>query len=483
MATTSKNDDSIDNNNAKETDITVYGATSFVAKHILRYLIESSKHQKFKVTLGGRNQSKLEVTKARLISEFPLLTKEVGLDICLASGSDLPGLKTLAKRSRVVLNCAGPYSWYSSLVVAACAEVGTDYVDITGEVAWVSEMRVKYGPLAKESGARIISLCGYDSIPSDIALLAAVECLREKVDGDVEIESGQLWHQMFGMANGGTVQTAVDMPIDLRNDFFQTKDGTQGKRSLRKVPYFVGDPLSLAHPKERHNPSNHEIKQRMSMQEWLNNLPWADVNFSFGVSLPMPMAPINMKVMQASAIALGYGESFTVRERYVPLGYSWTRLIGIVALLPCMFLQMCILWCVMIARTPVFGKWITNIIAPAGSGAPDFLCRMGTNSVYATATTKLDEDSATVDRGYAHMSFQGDAGNTVTAQCVSEAALTLLFDRDSLPPRSEDGFGTPAEMLGMALFKRFQTCQVRPVEIQTCARTKVEKHEMTVYIE
>jgi short subunit dehydrogenase-like uncharacterized protein len=90
----------------------------------------------------------------------------------------LEALKTLAQRSRVVLNCAGPYSQYSSLVVAACAQVGTNYVDITGEVAWVGDMQQKYAALAKASGVRIILLCGYGSIPSDLVVFAAVEALK-----------------------------------------------------------------------------------------------------------------------------------------------------------------------------------------------------------------------------------------------------------------------------------------------------------------
>jgi short subunit dehydrogenase-like uncharacterized protein len=280
----------------KETDITVYGATSFVAKHVLRYLVEASKYQeKLSVTLGGRNQGKLETVKSLLLSENPI-AKEVGLDICLASGSDLPGLKALAKRSRVVLNCAGPYSSHSSLVVAACAEVGTDYVDITGEVAWVAEMRQKYGPLAKNSGARIISLCGYDSIPSDMALFAAVQSLRGRVgDEKVDVEIGQVWHEMYGFANGGTIHTAIDMPIDVRKDFFisENKVNTSSFK-LRRVPYFMGDPLLLTHPNVRHNPDNEATKQRLALAEWLNGFPWADINFAWGVSLGHPMAAVNM---------------------------------------------------------------------------------------------------------------------------------------------------------------------------------------------
>src|SRR5699024_3283101 len=35
----------------------------------------------------------------------------------------------------VILNCAGPFSATADPLVAACIETGTDYLDITGEIA------------------------------------------------------------------------------------------------------------------------------------------------------------------------------------------------------------------------------------------------------------------------------------------------------------------------------------------------------------
>lgn len=268
----------------KETDITVYGATSFVAKHILRYLLQASSHdsKKLRITIAGRTQSKLAALHEDLKARE---NGDVIQDIFIAAGNDQLNLKKMAERSRVVLNCAGPYSAYSSLVVAACAEVGTDYVDITGEVAWVAEMRLLYGPLAKISGARIISLCGYDSVPSDICVFAAVQALREKRNGQVNIQSANIYHQMFGIANGGTVQTAVDMPVDFKQDFLKKEDKSY---SLRKIPFFIGDPLVLTHPRNvRHNPDYESSKNRLAFSEWWNQLVHIDRNFGFGVSLPM----------------------------------------------------------------------------------------------------------------------------------------------------------------------------------------------------
>ena len=166
------------------------------------------------------------------------------------------------------------------------------------------------------------------------------------------------------------------------------------------------------------------------------------------------------KVIQASAVALSYGDDFTVQERFLPLGYSFTKVVSVFALMQFLFMLVAA-----ILRLPVVGKRLADAVVPPGSGVPDALCEMGSNAVYVKmdATSKDDGKSYTA---YSYLSFQGDAGNTVTAQCVSEAALVLVFDRDKLPPRSDDGFGTPAEILGDCLLKRFQETKVRPVTIK-----------------
>jgi len=42
-------------------------------------------------------------------------------------------LLALAKRSRVLLNCVGPYIYSGEDVVKACITAGTDYLDVSGE--------------------------------------------------------------------------------------------------------------------------------------------------------------------------------------------------------------------------------------------------------------------------------------------------------------------------------------------------------------
>jgi len=133
MATRERNESQI------QTDITIYGATSFVARHVLNYIADLSPSlpRKFKVTLAGRNESKVKDVLATFEPIMKVKGSIVALDVVVATNTDTAALTTMASRSRVILNCAGPFALYSSGVVQACAETGCDYVDITGEGLFV----------------------------------------------------------------------------------------------------------------------------------------------------------------------------------------------------------------------------------------------------------------------------------------------------------------------------------------------------------
>lgn len=81
-------------------------------------------------------------------------------------------LNELAQKTRLIINCVGPYHLYSTPVVEACAVNGTHYVDAyvymhfyhclliantntrsTGETPWIKLIIEKYHETAKANGA------------------------------------------------------------------------------------------------------------------------------------------------------------------------------------------------------------------------------------------------------------------------------------------------------------------------------------------
>ena len=156
----------------RDLDIVVFGATGFVGRLIAAHLARHAP-QEVRVALAGRSQERLEEVRAGLpprAADWPLL---------LADSADLPSLRALAERTRVVLTTVGPYARHGLPLVRACAEAGTDYVDLTGESLFARTSADEYHEVAQGSGARIVHSCGFDSVPSDLGTLLTATAARE----------------------------------------------------------------------------------------------------------------------------------------------------------------------------------------------------------------------------------------------------------------------------------------------------------------
>ncbi|XP_024536476.1 probable mitochondrial saccharopine dehydrogenase-like oxidoreductase At5g39410 [Selaginella moellendorffii] len=59
---------------------------------------------------------------------------------------------------------------YGEPFVAACAESGIDYLDITGEPEFMERMRAKYHEQAVDRKSLVVSSCGFDSVPAEFGI-------------------------------------------------------------------------------------------------------------------------------------------------------------------------------------------------------------------------------------------------------------------------------------------------------------------------
>lgn len=154
-------------------DVVLFGATGFVGELTARYLAHAMP-QGGRWALAGRDPAKLEALCGRLSSVDPALADLPRLS---ADASDASALRAIAESARVVITTVGPYMAHGAPLVAACAESGTDYVDLTGEPAFVDLMYLRHHETAVRTGARIVHACGYDSIPTDLGVLFTVRQL------------------------------------------------------------------------------------------------------------------------------------------------------------------------------------------------------------------------------------------------------------------------------------------------------------------
>ncbi|MGZ4448588.1 MAG: saccharopine dehydrogenase family protein [Nocardioides sp.] len=184
----------------REFDVVLFGATGFTGQLTAEYLAAHAPTG-LRWALAGRSPDKLARVRDRLAATDPALAD---LALLHADVSDAASLADVAGRARVVITTVGPYIEYGEPLVAACAEAGTDYVDLTGEPEFVDRMYVAHHATAERTGARIVHACGFDSIPHDLGAYFTVQQL--KASGPVSVRGVV---RASGMASGGTFHSAM----------------------------------------------------------------------------------------------------------------------------------------------------------------------------------------------------------------------------------------------------------------------------------
>ena len=114
-------------------DVIIWGASGFTGRLVVDYIEQRQKQSNLTWAVAGRSESKIkQILDGR---DVPLL---------LADSHDKKSLIELVKKTKVILTTVGPYARYGSELVEACAENGTHYCDLTGEVNWMRQMIYQY---------------------------------------------------------------------------------------------------------------------------------------------------------------------------------------------------------------------------------------------------------------------------------------------------------------------------------------------------
>ncbi|WP_166260075.1 saccharopine dehydrogenase family protein [Marinobacter salicampi] len=268
-------------------DVVVFGATSFVGQILTRYLFETfgTKGQ-MKWAIAGRSEHKLVNLKTDLGPDA------AELNFILADAEDEFSLKAMCQSTRVVISTVGPYALFGEPLVKACVESGTDYCDLTGEVQWIRKMIQTYEVQAKESGARIVHCCGFDSIPSDMGVFFLQQQARQTLGGPC-IEIKMRVKAAKGEFSGGTVASLMNVAKEAASD-----------PALRKE---LANPFSLC-------PPGHRSTRRQP------NVKSAEYDADLNVWLaPFVMSAINTRIVHRSNAMQGaaYGKEFQYDEAMI----------------------------------------------------------------------------------------------------------------------------------------------------------------------
>jgi short subunit dehydrogenase-like uncharacterized protein len=391
--------------------VVVFGATGFVGRLTAEYLAEHAPAD-VRIALAGRSAERLAAVRAGLgprAAAWPLV---------VADTTDAESVRALARSTDVVATTVGPYLRYGLPLVRACAEEGTDYADLTGEVLFVRETLHSYAEAARGSGARIVHSCGFDSVPSDLGVLLLAE--RARVDGQGTLEDTTLVvRTMRGGFSGGTVDSAR-----------ATAQAVVADRSLAKSmidPYALS-PDRDAEPDAGPFPDAVRIRRDSSVGAWVG---------------PFVMAPYNTRVVRMSNALQGwsYGRTFRYREA-MAYGDDLAAPLRAVAVSAGLAVGIAGL---------AFGptRAVLDRFLPApGEGPDEETRRTGSFDIEIRTRTTTGAVYRAV------VAAQGDPGYQATAVMLGESALALALDRDSLPERT--GVLTPASGIGVPLAERLR---------------------------
>ncbi len=376
--------------------VTLFGATGFTGGLAARYLADHAPIG-LRWAIAGRNKAKLEAV-AHALEGSPCPPSA----ILEADASNSGALLEVARASRVIASTVGPYIQYGLPVVRAAVAGGADYVDITGEPAFVARTIDELDADAQREQLRIVSCCGFDSIPHDLGAQFCVETLRARggIDQPMRVEG---FVRSRGTFSGGTWHSAIGAFSQMRSSMPKKEKRTSGPRRARGIA-----------PRIR----------------WVCELScWA-----------MPLPTIDPAVVIRSANALPeYGPDFRyghyARVKRLPTVLASAVAVGSI---------------VALAQLGPTRSLLLRVRQP-GEGPSAEQRHKSWFEVTMIGSAGSAKATITV-RG-------GDPGYDETAKMISESALCLALDRERLPKRY--GVLTTATAMGSVLRERLVTAGIR----------------------
>jgi len=373
-------------------DVVIFGATGFTGRLVAEYLA-AEYGSAVRWAMAGRSLDKLASVRDEIgaPADTPLIA---------ADSSDPASLAAMAEQTAAVITTVGPYQLYGEALVKACVDAGTDYVDLCGEPAWMHDIIAAYDAPARDSGARIVLSCGFDSIPFDLGVYFLQSHAIDQTGAPLARIKGRV-RKMKGTFSGGTAAS-----------FAQTM------ARAAKEPEVINrlrDPFSLVPgfdgPRQ---PSGSKVIFEDDLNTW---------------SAPFIMASINTKNVHRSNALLGhrYGEDFVYDEMFsTGPGEQGEQFANMIA----------------------NDKSMAENPPKPGEGPSKEERETG---FYDAMFTGVTSDGTRLTAG---VSGDKDPGYGSTSKMIAEAALCLVQNVDRA--QTAGGVYTPAPAMGDALITRLQ---------------------------
>ena len=377
--------------NLNKYDFVIYGATGFTGKLVVEYAINQyASNNEISWAIAGRNNEKLEH-----VQEKYNLPSNIGKIV--VESNDQNSIDEMVSQTKCVLTTVGPYQLYGEKIIKTCISTGTDYVDLCGEPGFMHKIISECSAEAKETGARVVFSCGFDSIPFDLGVLFVQEEVMSKLNKYAPSVRGRV-RAMNGEFSGGT---AASMKATMA--------------ALQSNPELIN---ILVNP--------HALCDGIQgVQQDDDSKPVYDEELNTWVA-PFFMAPINTKNIHRSNKLMNhiYGENFKYNE-------MWIQGPGEEGKAAAEFIS---------TMNPLGD-------APEPGDGPSRESRENGNYDVLFCA---DVDGETIK---ASVSGDMDPGYGSTSKMITESAVCLVKDCENLA----GGIYTPAASMGKKLIKRLES--------------------------
>ena len=375
----------------KSFDVVIYGATGFTGKLVVEYMQEKyGNDEGISWAIAGRSEEKLNSVREEL---------KVGSNVpqLLVDSNDTDSIASMVQQTKCVLTTVGPYQLYGANILQQCVIHGVDYVDLCGEPGWMHEMINEYSDQAKETGARIVFACGFDSIPFDLGVYFLQKEVIAQHGQPASNVRGRV-KEMNGEFSGGTAASLGATMASLKE-----------KPELFEV---LVNPFALSNG-------------FTGPEQAQDSKPIYDDKLETWVA-PFFMAPINTKNVHRSNALMDhlYGEDFCYNEMWIQGPGEEGK-----------------------AAAEFVGSMNPLADAPAPGEGPSKESRENGNYDVLFCADLTDGSSL-----HASVSGDMDPGYGSTSKMIAESALCLVNDCVELG----GGIYTPAPAMGEKLITRLQ---------------------------
>ncbi|KAJ5584966.1 uncharacterized protein N7459_004766 [Penicillium hispanicum] len=405
----------------RQYDLVLLGPTGYTGRLCAEHIVKNHPTT-LKWAVAGRSALKMEP----IVQELKALNPDrIQPDVLVVQLNETE-LRDLAQKTRLILNCVGPFHLYSTPVVEACATNGTHYMDITGETPWVKLIIDKYHETAKANGAIIIPSMGVESAPADLLAWSLVKRIREDLGSATrEINSCikelkydilrwylltclTIMHRSSG-ASGGTLNTILSI-----------FDWLPVSELLKSA-----GPFSLAASAPPKGVGDESIIQKLLGVRSISDLGTLTTS-------PNGMADMAIVLRSSTLMPEFYGKRFFFRQMLAVRNVFVGAAIHIAFILGMSLMML----------PPV--RWLLRKVVYAPGNGPTTQEAINDRVEYHAVAT-ADQDTPSPKRAFGKLTFEGSL-YVLSGLLLGEAALVVLEDEEKVKKVSRGGIVTPATL-------------------------------------